>query len=86
VICAGRWRKSWSAATTPAGAKLLQARQAEELTRQIRALDADEKFEEFLVRLFDHFGVQVEDHGARSYICGRGISSRMLSRPCRRKG
>jgi hypothetical protein len=27
--------------------------QAEELSRQIRALDSDEKFEEFLVRLFD---------------------------------
>jgi ATP-dependent helicase HepA len=46
--------------------------QAEELTRQIRALDADEKFEEFLIRLLDHFGVQVEDHGARSYILRPG--------------
>lgn len=46
--------------------------QAEELSRQIRALDADEKFEEFLVRMFDHFGVQVEDHGTRSYILRPG--------------
>ncbi len=46
--------------------------QAEELTRQIRALDADEKFEEFLIRLLDHFGVQVEDHGTRSYILRPG--------------
>ncbi len=46
--------------------------QAEELARQIRALDADEKFEEFMVRLFDHFGVQVEDHGPRSYILRPG--------------
>jgi ATP-dependent helicase HepA len=46
--------------------------QAEELSRQIRALDSDEKFEEFLIRLFDHFGVQVEDHGTRSYILRPG--------------
>jgi ATP-dependent helicase HepA len=46
--------------------------QAGELTRQIRALDADEKFEEFFVRLLDHFGVQVEDHGTRSYILRPG--------------
>lgn len=46
--------------------------QAEALTRQIRALDSDEKFEEFLVRLLDHFGVQVEDHGVRSYVLRPG--------------
>ncbi|MDR3405408.1 MAG: RNA polymerase-associated protein RapA [Chthoniobacter sp.] len=45
---------------------------AEELTRQIRILDGDEKFEEFFIRLLDHFGVQVEDHGARSYILRPG--------------
>jgi len=42
------------------------------LTRQIRNLDGDEKFEEFFIRLLDHFGVQVEDHGARSYILRPG--------------
>jgi ATP-dependent helicase HepA len=46
--------------------------QAEEFIRQIRILDGDEKFEEFLVRLFDHFGVQVEDQGVRSYILRPG--------------
>jgi ATP-dependent helicase HepA len=46
--------------------------QAEELTRQIRTLDADVQFEEFFIRLLDHFGVQVEDHGARSYILRPG--------------
>ncbi len=46
--------------------------QAEELTRQIRTLDGDDKFEEFLIRLLDHFGVQVEDHGTRSYILRPG--------------
>jgi len=46
--------------------------QAEALSRQIRALDADDKFEEFLIRLLDHFGVQVEDHGTRSYVLRPG--------------
>jgi ATP-dependent helicase HepA len=45
---------------------------AEELIRQIGSLDADEKFEEFFIRLLDHFGVQVEDHGPRSYILRPG--------------
>ena len=38
----------------------------------VESLDADAKFEEFLVRLFDHFGVQVEDHGPRSYVLRPG--------------
>ncbi len=45
---------------------------AEELIRQIRLLDDDQKFEEFFVRLFDHFGVQIEDHGTRSYVLRPG--------------
>ena len=45
---------------------------AEELTRQIRNLDADDKFEEFFIRLLDHFGVQIEDHGPRIYILRPG--------------
>jgi ATP-dependent helicase HepA len=49
-----------------------KAGQAEELMRQIRLLDEDEKFEEFFVRLLDHFGVNIEDHGARSYVLRPG--------------
>ncbi len=45
---------------------------AEELARQIRSLDNDEGFEQFFIRLLDHFGVQVEDHGTRSYILRPG--------------
>lgn len=45
---------------------------AEEITRQIRSLDEDVKFEEFFIGMLDHFGVQVEDHGARSYILRPG--------------
>ena len=59
----------------------MQARRAEELSRQIRALDADDKFEEFFIRLLDHFGVQVEDHGTRSYYpAARPFDHRCLSR------
>jgi ATP-dependent helicase HepA len=46
--------------------------QAGDVIRQIRSLDADGKFEDFFIRLLDHFGVQVEDHGARSYILRPG--------------
>jgi len=42
--------------------------EAAETIRQIRALDADTGFEEFVVRLLDHFGVHVEDLGSRSYL------------------
>lgn len=46
--------------------------QAAELVRQIRSLDADEKFEEFFVRVLDHFGVQVEELGSRTYLLRPG--------------
>jgi len=49
-----------------------KAGQAEDLIRQIRSLDADVKFEDFFIRLFDHFGVQIEDQGVRSYILRPG--------------
>ena len=44
-----------------------KAEKAAELIQEIRAMDADETFEEFFLRLLDHFGVHVEDLGTRSY-------------------
>ena len=40
---------------------------AAELIGHIRKLDADTKFEDFMVRLFDHFGVHVEELSPRTY-------------------
>lgn len=40
---------------------------AAELIRQIELLDRDLRFEEFVIRLMDHFGVHVEELGSRSY-------------------
>ena len=34
----------------------------------VRTLDTDGEFEEFFIRLMDYFGVEVEDHGGRSYV------------------
>ena len=45
---------------------------AAELIGQIRAADSDAGFEEFCVRLLDHFGVQIEDNGARSFVLKPG--------------
>ncbi len=45
---------------------------AGETIRQIRASDRDLKFEEFFLDLLDHFGVQVEDLGTRSYLLRPG--------------
>jgi ATP-dependent helicase HepA len=45
-----------------------QPERSAELARQIQSADSDAAFEDFLVRLLDHFGVQVEDLSARSYI------------------
>ncbi|MEO6787431.1 MAG: helicase-related protein, partial [Chthoniobacteraceae bacterium] len=42
------------------------------LIAQIRAADADTAFEEFCVRLLDHFGVQVDDLGTRAYVLKPG--------------
>ncbi len=42
------------------------------LITQIRAADTDPSFEEFSVRLLDHFGVQVDDLDARGYILKPG--------------
>jgi ATP-dependent helicase HepA len=41
---------------------------AAELIAQIRAQDADTNFEEFFIRLLDHFGVHLEELGNRSYL------------------
>ena len=46
--------------------------QAEALMKKIRALDTDPKFEDFFIRLLDHFGVQVEELGPRSYVLKPG--------------
>ena len=50
-----------------------KAGQAEEMIRQIRDLDADDSFEDFLIRLLDHFGVQVEEQGCAVTSCGPAI-------------
>ncbi len=39
---------------------------------RIRAHDADEEFEGFLLRLLDHFGVHIEELGRRSYLIQPG--------------
>ncbi len=41
---------------------------AEEIARLIRAADTDLSFEDFFVRLLDHFGVAVEELSARTYL------------------
>jgi ATP-dependent helicase HepA len=38
------------------------------LSRRIGEADGDRTFEEFVIRLFDHFGVQVEDHSNRALL------------------
>ena len=45
---------------------------AAQTIRHIRAADADASFEEFCVDLFDHFGVQVEDHSAKAFLLKPG--------------
>jgi ATP-dependent helicase HepA len=45
---------------------------AAELIAKIREADADETFEAFFILLLDHFGVQVEELAARSYILKPG--------------
>ena len=45
---------------------------AAQTIRHIRAADDDATFAEFCVDLFDHFGVQVEDHSAKAYLLKPG--------------
>ena len=40
--------------------------------KHIRAADSDATFREFCVDLFDHFGVQVEDHSTNAYLLKPG--------------
>jgi len=46
--------------------------EAEETIRQIRELDGDLQFEEFLLNLLDHFGVHIEELGNRGYLLRPG--------------
>ena len=41
---------------------------ATEIIAQIRAQDADDTFEEFFIRMLDHFGVHVEELGSRGHL------------------
>ncbi len=41
---------------------------AAEIIAQIRAQDSDATFEEFFIRMLDHFGVHVEELGSRSHL------------------
>lgn len=45
---------------------------AETLLAQIRTADADREFEDFFVRILDHFGVQVEEMSRRAYVLRPG--------------
>jgi ATP-dependent helicase HepA len=42
------------------------------LALQISEMDEDRTFEQFAIRLFDHFGVHVEDHSNRAYLLRPG--------------
>ncbi|MES2599019.1 MAG: RNA polymerase-associated protein RapA [Verrucomicrobiota bacterium] len=46
--------------------------QAETVIDVIRTQDADDEFEEFFVRLADHFGLEIEEMENRSYVFKRG--------------
>ncbi len=50
--------------------------EAAEVARAIAAADADAELEAFLLRVFDHFGVGVEDLGERTYLLrGHGVTT-----------
>jgi ATP-dependent helicase HepA len=46
--------------------------QAESVIELIRHQDADDEFEEFFIRLADHFGLEIEEMENRSYVFKRG--------------
>jgi len=46
--------------------------EADETIRQIRELDGDLQFEEFLLNILDHFGVHIEELGNRGYLLRPG--------------
>ena len=41
---------------------------AAETIHAVRAQDEDHEFEEFFIRVLEHFGVEIEDHGNRAYV------------------
>ena len=45
---------------------------AEEIIGPVREVDADVKFEAFVIRLLDHFGMEIEEHSLRSYVLRPG--------------
>jgi ATP-dependent helicase HepA len=45
-----------------------QPEQALDLIRQIRTADSDDQFSEFFLHILEHFGVQIEELGDRSYV------------------
>jgi len=49
---------------------------AEELVESIRAADESSALEEFMLDVFDHYGVRVEDFSKRTYLLdGRGVTT-----------
>jgi ATP-dependent helicase HepA len=56
---------------------------AANLIAAIRTLDSDAEFEEFFLRVLDHYGVHVEDLAPRSYVLKPGT---MVSRRFLRSG
>jgi len=45
---------------------------AEEIIAPIREADADAKFEAFIMRLLDHYGMEIEEHSPRTYVLRPG--------------
>jgi ATP-dependent helicase HepA len=51
-------------------------KEAGAMVESIQIADADSTLEDFLLAVFDHFGVQVEDIGSRSYVLqGHGVTT-----------
>jgi len=49
-----------------------RAERAGEIIAPVREADADAKFEAFVIRVLDHFGMEIEEHSARSYVLRPG--------------
>jgi len=52
-----------------------QPEKAEQTIQQIRNIDADAGFEDFFIRLLDHYGTSIEDLEKRSYVLAPGSGS-----------
>ena len=53
-----------------------QPKEAAAIVESIQSTDADLALENFLLAVFDHYGVQVEDIGSRSYVLqGHGVTT-----------